>query len=86
MDGSPRKSKRDGQQMALTLRDPGSSNEPPKVALYIPPPRSPDSSIRRLVLAAEWATRLGELTADLVTEGKLVFEQVRTPGPGQERA
>lgn len=63
--------KEDGRQLSLVVREPEARNEPDKFALVIPPPRSPVSAVRRLDLAARWATDLGELAAELVAEGKL---------------
>jgi hypothetical protein len=61
--------------MSFVVREPEARNEPDKFALRIPPPRSPVSAVRRLDLAARWATDLGELAAELVAEGKLDVEQ-----------
>jgi len=62
--------------VSFVVHDAGPSNEPPKLALHIPP-RSPVSAVRRLDLAARWAMDLGELAAELVTEGKLEVERGR---------
>jgi len=69
--GPRRGATRDERQVAFALPDPRPSNEPPKLALHIPPPSSPVSAVRRHDLAARWAADLGELAADLVTERKL---------------
>src|SRR6266545_4315913 len=60
---SIREATEDGRQLSLIVRerDAEPPNEPPKLALHIPPPRSPVSAVRRLELAARWATDLGEL-------------------------
>ncbi len=42
-----------------------------ELALRIPPPRDRTSAIRRHDLATSWAEELGELAAQLVSEGKL---------------
>ncbi len=57
--------------MSFVVRDAEPPNDPSKLALHIPPPRSPVSAVRRLDLAARWARDLGELAAELVAEGKL---------------
>jgi hypothetical protein len=69
--GASRGTKHDGRQMSFVVRDAEPSNEPAKLALHIPPPRSPVSAVRRLDLAARFAMELGDLAAELVTEGKL---------------
>lgn len=65
------------RQLSFVVREPEAAlpNDPPKLALHIPPPRSPVSAVRRLDLAARWATDLGELAAELVAEGELEVEQ-----------
>ncbi len=66
----------DGRQLSFVVREPQAAppNHAPKLALHIPPPRSPVSAVRRLDLAARWAADLGELAAELVAEGKLEVE------------
>ena len=66
-EGSSRPAKEDGRQLSFVVRD----AERPNFALHIPPPRSPMSAVRRLDLAARFAMELGELAAELVSEGKL---------------
>jgi hypothetical protein len=61
------------------VREPDARSEPAKLALQIPPPRDPVSAIRRLDLASRWAADLGELAAELVTEGKLAVEARPAP-------
>jgi hypothetical protein len=46
----------------------------PELAVLIPPPRDRSSAIRRHDLASTWAAELGELAAELVTDGKLVVD------------
>lgn len=65
---------RDARQLSFVPREREARNEPDKFALLIPPPRSPVSAVRRLDLAARWAADLGELAAELVSEGKLDVE------------
>jgi len=79
---SPREAKKDGRQLSFAVRD----AEPPKLALHIPPPRSPVSAVRRLDLAARWATDLGELAAELVSEGKLGEVERRRTARTKERS
>jgi hypothetical protein len=62
------------RQLSFVVREPETRSEPDKFALLIPPPRSPVSAVRRLDLAARWATDLGELAAELVAEGRLEVE------------
>lgn len=69
----------------LIVREPEATNEPDRFALRIPPPSSPVSAVRRLDLAARWATDLGELAAELVAEGKLAVEQGRPARTTKER-
>ncbi len=71
----------DGRQLSFVVREPEAAppDDPPKLALQIPPPSSP-SAVRRLDLAARWAADLGELAAELVAEGKLAID------PGGARA
>ncbi len=76
---------RDARQLSFVVREPEARNEPDKFALLIPPPRSPVSAIRRLDLAARWAADLGELAAELVTEGKLDVAQGRPTPRTKER-
>jgi hypothetical protein len=73
---STREATEDGRQLSFIVRerDAEPPNEPPKLALHIPPPKSPVSAVRRLDLAARWAMDLGELAAELVAEGKLEVE------------
>jgi hypothetical protein len=68
-------------QLSFAVRD----AEPPKLALHIPPPRSPMSAVRRLDLAARFAMELGELAAELVTEGKLGQVERRRTARTKER-
>jgi hypothetical protein len=77
----------DGRQLSFVVREPEAAppNQAPKLALHIPPPRSPVSAVRRLDLAARWATDLGELAAELVAEGKLDLEQGRPARRTKER-
>ncbi len=74
---STRGANEDGRQLSFVVREPDAAlpNDPGKLALHIPPPRSPVSAVRRLDLAARWAMDLGELAAELVAEGKLEVEQ-----------
>jgi len=53
----------DGRQLSFVVRERDAElpNDPPKLALYIPPPKSPVSAVRRLDLATRWAIDLGEL-------------------------
>jgi hypothetical protein len=85
---SSRGTKRDERQLSFVVREPEAAlpNDPPRLALRIPPPSSPVSAVRRLDLAARWATDLGELAAELVAEGKLEVEQGRPAGRTKERA
>ncbi len=73
---STRGANEDGRQLSFVVREPDAAlpNDPGKLALHIPPPRSPVSAVRRLDLAARWATDLGELAAELVADGKLDVE------------
>jgi hypothetical protein len=72
---SLREATKDARQASFVVRD----AEAPKLVLHIPPPRTPMSAVRRLDLAARLAMDLGELAADLVSEGKLgVVERRRT--------
>jgi hypothetical protein len=77
----------DGRQPSFVVRerDAGPPNNPPKLALHIPPPSSPVSAVRRLDLAARLAMDLGELAAELVTESKLEVERGRTAARTKER-
>ena len=60
---SSREAMEDGRQLSFVVleRDAELPNDPPKLALYIPPPKSPVSAVRRLDLATRWAIDLGEL-------------------------
>lgn len=71
----------DDRQLSFAVRD----AEPPKLALHIPPPRSPMSAERRLDLAARLAMELGELAAELVSEGKLGEVERRRTATTKER-
>jgi hypothetical protein len=84
---SAREAKEDGRQLSFVVRERGAErrNEPPNLALHIPPPSSPVSAVRRLELAARLAMDLGELAAELVCEGKLEVERGRTAEPTKER-
>jgi hypothetical protein len=73
------------RQLSFIVRAPEARTEPDKFALLIPPPRTPVSAVRRLDLAARWATDLGELAAELVAEGKLDVEQGRPSPRTKER-
>ncbi len=75
------------RQLSFVVREPEAElpNDPPKLALRIPPPRSPVSAVRRLDLAARWAMDLGELAAELVAEGKLHVDQGRPAQRTKER-
>lgn len=75
------------RQLSFVVREPEAAppNDPPKLALLIPPPRSPVTAVRRLDLAARWATDLGELAAELVAEGKLDVEHGRPAPRTKER-
>ena len=77
----------DGRQLSFVVREPEAAppNQAPKLALHIPPPRSPVSAVRRLDLASRWAMDLGELAAELVSEGKLDVEQTRSTPRAKER-
>ncbi len=81
-EGSSRPAKEDGRQLSFAVR----GAEPPKLALHIPPPRSPMSAVRRLDLAARFAIELGELAAELVTEGKLGQVERRRTARAKERS
>jgi hypothetical protein len=72
----------DDRQLSFAVRD----AESPKLALHIPPPRSPMSAVRRLDLAARFAMELGELAAELVTEGKLGQVERHRTGRTKERS
>ncbi|HET8538846.1 MAG TPA: hypothetical protein VFL83_03125 [Anaeromyxobacter sp.] len=69
------------------MREPEAAlpNDPPELALHIPPPRSPVSAVRRLDLAARWVTDLGELAAELVVEGKLAADPGRSAARTKQR-
>jgi len=75
------------RQLSFVVREPEAAlpNDPLKLALHIPPPRDPVSAIRRLDLASRWAMDLGELAAELVSEGKLDVEQTRSTPRAKER-
>ena len=77
----------DRRQLSFVVREPEAAlpNDPLKLALHIPPPRDPVSAIRRLDLASRWAMDLGELAAELVSEGKLDVEQTRSTPRAKER-
>ncbi len=79
---SPREAKEDGRQLSFVVRD----IKPPKLALHIPPPSSPMSAVRRLDLAARLAMELGELAAELVSEGKLGEVERRRTARAKERS
>jgi hypothetical protein len=64
----------DGRKLSFVVREPEARIESAKLALLIPPPRDPVSAVRRLDLAARLAMDLGELAAELVTQGKLTIE------------
>jgi hypothetical protein len=84
---STRRPNEDGRQLSFVVREPDAAppNEPPKLALRIPPPSSPVSAVRRLDLAARWAADLGELAAELVAAGKLAVEPGRPTPRTKER-
>jgi hypothetical protein len=46
----------------------------PELSLVIPPPRTQVSAIQRQDLASRWAADLGELAAELLSDGKLDVE------------
>jgi hypothetical protein len=56
---------------------PGGRGHPADFALQIPPPRDRSSAVRRHSLASSWAEELGELAAELVSEGRLVANEAR---------
>lgn len=77
--------KREERQLSFVVREPEAQSERPKLALLIPPPRDPVSAVRRLDLASRWAMDLGELAAELVTEGKLGQVERRRTARTKER-
>lgn len=73
------------RQLSFAVRDTSVAIDGQKLALHISPPRNPVSAVRRLDLAARWATELVELAAELVTEGKLEVERTQPAARTTER-
>jgi hypothetical protein len=84
---SARGAKEDERQLSFVVREPAAAapDDRGRLALRIPPPRSPVSAVRRRDLAARWAADLGELAAELVAEGKLAVDQGRPAPRRKER-